>query len=215
MFFRKSVSYNRAVCIEAAGAASARGRLKTAISEYKKILDADPSDQAVHMKIAPLLAKARSFPDAWRSFKAAAQNYEKNGFYNKAAGVYTHAAKCMPRESAVWEALSGLYLSQGRKADAVGALMNGYPHFRGRRYREKGIKLLRSACEIMPWSYEPTYALARLLAKTGRKEEAVALFEGLAARKTGDKRRKAFGAAFRTSPGLGYAWKWAKAAAGK
>jgi len=211
MIFKKSLAYNRSASITTAGEARSRGKLKVAISEYKKILAADPADQAVHMKIAPLLAQAKNYPEAWKSFKAAAEKYEKGGFFNKAVGVYSHASRCMPKETRPWEALSGLYLSQGLKADAVSILMKGHLHFRGRKDRDKGIKMLKNAFDILPWAFEPTYALAGLLARSGRKDEAVALYEGLAAKKTAEKRRKALWAAFRARPNASSAWKWVKA----
>jgi len=212
MIFKKSLAYSRTASIETAGVARTRGKLKVAIAEYKKILAADPADHAVHMKIAPLLAESKSYSEAWKSFRAAAERYEKNGFFNKAVGVYTHASRCMPTETFAWEALSGLYLSQGLKADAVSVLLKGHLNFRGRKHRNKGVKMLKNAFDILPWEFEPTYALARLLAKTGRKKEALDLLEGLAEKKTADKRRKALWAAFTISPGFSYAWRWLKAA---
>lgn len=212
MIFKRTLSYNRSASIETAGEARTRGKLKVAIAEYKKILAADPADHAVHMKIAPLLAEARSYPEAWKSFRAAAERYEKGGFFNKAVGVYTHASRCMPRETFAWEALSGLYLSQGLKADAVSVLMKGHLNFRGRKDRDKGVKMLKNAFDILPWAFEPTYALASLLAKTGRKKEALVLLEGLAGKKSAEKRRKALRAAFTISPGFSSAWRLLKAA---
>ena len=212
MIFKKALAYNRSASIETAGEARTKGRLKLAIAEYRKILAADPADHAVHMKIAPLLAQARNYPDAWKSFKAAAERYEKSGFFNKAVGVYTHASRCMPKETFPWEALSGLYLSQGLKADAVSVLMKGHLHFRGRKHRDKGIKMLKNAFDILPWSFDATYALAGLMAKNGRKKEALELLEVLAGRKQAEKRRKALWAAFTISPGLSNAWRWFKAA---
>ncbi|MBI5587451.1 MAG: tetratricopeptide repeat protein [Deltaproteobacteria bacterium] len=212
MFFKRTISYNRAISIETAGEARTKGKLKLAIAEYKKILAADPADQAVLMKIAPLLAQAKNYPEAWKSFKAAAERYEKGGFFNKAVGVYTHASRCMPKETSVWEALCSLYLTQGLKADAAGVLMKGHLNFLGRKHRDKAVKLLKGAFDIQPWFFEPTYALAGLLSKTGRKKEALDLLDGLAERKTAEKRRKALWAAFRISPGPGRAWRWVKAA---
>ncbi len=212
MIFKRTRSYNRSASIETATEARTRGKLKVAIAEYKKILVADPADHAVHMKIAPLLAEAKSYPEAWKSFRAAAERYEKGGFFNKAVGVYTHASRCMPKETYAWEALSGLYLSQGLKADAVSVLMRGHMNFKGRKDRDKGVKMLKNAFDINPWAFGPTYALAGLLAKTGRKKEALVLLEGLAGKKSAEKRRKALWAAFTISPGFSYAWRWLKAA---
>lgn len=210
MLFKKTASYNRAGSIEAAGEANARGKVKKAIAEYKKVLEADPKDQVAHMKIAPLLAASKNFTEAWKSFKAAAERYESLGFFNKAVGVYTQAVRCMPREAAVWESLAGLYLAKGRKADAISTLLKAHLNFRSRKLRYKAIKLLKGAFEIEPWSFEPTYALAKLLAKSGNKKEALTFLEGLAEREKKEKRKKALRAAFLIKPSFGTAWRWAR-----
>ncbi len=215
MIFRKTAGYSRAGSFDAARHAQAKGKVKKAITEYKKILVADPGDQDALVRIAPLLARTGESARAWQSFQAAAERYLDLGFFNKAAGVYAQAARCMPRHAFIWERLSELYLTKGHKADAVDALFTGHRNFTRKKDRAHGVKMLRKAFEIAPWSFKTTHALAMLLKKTGKKDEAFALLQGLAEREEGEERKKALKAAFRVKPGFMTAWRWLRAGKGK
>lgn len=188
-----------------------RGRIKKAISEYMKVLDVDPEDHAVHIKLAPLLARRKRFEEAWNSFRIAADKYTSTGFSQKAIGVYTHAARFMPRNPGVWEAMSHIYVQQGKKADAVQVLYKGHRHFRKKPYRETAIRLLRKAFSLEPWNFEVTFELARLVKKIDQVE-ALGLLEGLAERAKGKNLVRVRSAMFIIQPGLSTAWMWVKTA---
>lgn len=208
MWFKRHKPYSRTEILEAAGKAQAKGKTKKAIAEYMKVLEANPDDHVVHGKVAPLLARTKQFSRSWSSFMAAGQGYELGGFGDKALSVYTHAARCMPLQVEAWESVTRLQLSRGLREDAVNTLLKGHRHFRGRRLREKAIRLLRRACEVIPRHFEVTFELARLLAKTGEKDEALRLLRGLAEREEGANLRRIRGAILRLSPTPASAWLW-------
>lgn len=212
MWFKRKSSYIRAEVMEEAGRAAAKGRLKKAIAGYRRVLEIDPADLEAHSRIAPLLAKAGELDESWKSFKAAGEAYRKRGFLEKAASVYAQAARYMPKESEIWENISNLQLERGLKADAVDALIAGHRHFKGRALRDKSIRLLKKAWAIEPWRYDVTTRLAKLLGKSGRKDEAMGLLCGLADRTQGGRLRRVRGAVFLLSPGLSSAWMWLRAA---
>lgn len=209
MFFSRSKSYDRELCLEAAAKAMARGRINKAISEYMKVLEVDPEDNAVHMKLAPLLARRKKFDDAWDSFKIAANGYSSAGFSQKALGVYAQAARLMPKNPEVWEAMSYIYVLQGKKADAVRTFVRGHRHFRKKPLRDVAIKFLRKAFALEPWNYEVTFELARLVKKTDIVE-ALGLLEGLADRVKGRNLVRVRSEMFFMRPGFSMAWKWIK-----
>ncbi len=197
--------------MEDAARAAARGRLRKAIAGYSRILEVDPLDFDAHARVAPLLARTGETKRSWTSYRFAAESYLMRGFHAKAAGVYAQAARYMPKKMEVWEGLSGIYLMRDLKADAVAALFLGQRHFKGRD-RKTAIRLLEKAREIEPWRYDVTKRLARLLGKSGRKNEALKLLHGLAGREQGKKLRRVRGAIFLLSPGFTPAWLWLKAA---
>lgn len=212
MFRRKEKGYSREAHLAAAGKARARGKKRKAIAEYMRILEFDPDDYFVHGKVAALLAETKRFDEAVASFRASAEGYLKQGFYEKAIGVYTQASRLMPKDITIWEAIVKLQMEKNLRADAVNTLFKAHQHFRGKAVRDKGIRLLRKAFMIAPWHFEVTYELARLLAKTGEKDEAMRLFDGLADRSRGLHLRRIRSAMLRLSPTPTYAWRWLRTA---
>ncbi len=212
MWFKRNKSYSRSEILDAAGKARARGRRKRAIAEYQKLLKADPGDYVVHGKIAPLLAERRNYSESWSSFKAAGEGYLHKGFVDKAKSVYIQAARHLPYEIEAWKAVVRLHLDRGHRADALKTLIDGRRYFRRRSQRAEAICLLRMAQGISPDHFDVTFDLAHLLAKTGEREEAVRLLEGLAAREQGHNLRRTRGALLRISPSPSSAWLWLRAA---
>lgn len=212
MWPKRAKSYSRSESLEAAGKAASRGKVKKAIGEYKKVLEADPGDHVVHGKLAPLHARAKKFREAWASFRAAGEGYLQKGFSAKAQSVYTQATRCIPEEVEAWEVLAGLQQERGLQADAVRTLLNGSFHFRRRQSRHKAVRLLRKAFGAAPWHFEVTLNLARITAKTGGKAEAIRLLNGLAEREKGRNLRTVRGAILRLSPTPASAWRWLRAA---
>ena len=211
MFFSRVKPYDRKSCLEAAAKAQARGRLKKAVSHYKQALEADPEDHFVHAKVAPLLAQMKKFEEAWESFKAAASNHFATGFGNKAIGIYSQAARFMPRNPEVWEAMANVYVQQGRRADAVATLYKGHGFFTRGPGRDRAVVMLRKAFALEPWNFHVTFELAKLVKKQD-PVEALGLLEGLSSRSTGADLRKVRSAMFRAEPSVTMAWQWLKTA---
>lgn len=212
MFFsRRMKSYDRESCLEAAAREHSRGRIRKAAEHYLRALEADPEDHFVHAKLAPLLARMQKFEEAWASFRLAAAQYFSAGFSQKAIGIYSQAARFMPRNPEVWEAMAYVYVRQGKKADAVETLLRGHAFFTDGPHADKAVRMLRKAFALEPWRFGTTFALAGLVRKTD-PVEAVGLLEGLSTRVSGRELRMVRSAMFRARPGLGMAWRWLKTA---
>lgn len=212
LWFKRRKPYSRTEILETASKAQTRGKTNKAIAGYMSLLKTNPNDYAVHGKVAPLLAKEKRFGPAWSSFKAAGEGYLLGGFGDMALGIYIQATRCMPMEIETWKAVSKLQLNRGLKADSVNTLLNGHRHFRRRALRPAAVYMLRKAWKIIPWHFEVTFELARLLAKTGKKEEALRLLGDLERHEGRSNLRRIRGAIFKISPTPGSAWLWLRAA---
>ena len=212
MWFTRDKSYDRFDILAAAEKARSKGRRRKAISQYRKVLEVDPDDYAIHAKIAPLLAERKQLDEAWSSFVAAGEGYLQQGYINQAVSIYMQAARYLPRKREVWESIARLQEERGLPADGVKAILDGYRHFRGRDDLPEAIKLLRLACKIQPWHFEATFILAKVLVKAGEKAEALELLNELAERVQGRNRRRARAALFWMSPSPVAAWRWVCAA---
>jgi Tfp pilus assembly protein PilF len=204
-------AFSRAEVLAAADSARARGRRRKAIAGYRQVLAHDPADVAVHGKLAPLLAQAGRQSEALRSFRAAAEGQRKAGFLDKAVAVYLQASALLPYESTLWERIAALHVERQRRADAVTALVKGGRACAQGGQRADGVRLLRQAVELEPWHPDATFSLARLLARTGERQEAWALLEGLAGRLRGQGLRRVRAAQFWLRPTPAALWRWVRA----
>lgn len=210
MAFWRKKPYDRSQTLAEAEKARGQGRTGRAIRLYRTVLAKEPNDAVVHGKIAPLLARRRKLRgEALASFRLAAQGQLKAGFTDRAIAVYVQAAAFFPLETELWEEIAKLDQTRGRRADAIGALLEGAEHLRkAKATRQEGARLLRKALELEPWHLEATLHLARLLARDREKQEALALLEDIAGRVRGRGRRRVRRAIFRISPTPGNAWRW-------
>ena len=109
----------------------------------------------------------------------------------------------------MWEEIARLDQVRGRRADAIGALMEGAGHL-GRRNarRREALRLLRKALELEPWHLGATLQLAQHLARDGERAEALALLDDIADRVRGKGRRRVRRAILRVSPTPANLWRW-------
>jgi tetratricopeptide (TPR) repeat protein len=203
----KKRKVDRNELIAAADRARARGRTKKAIAGYRRVLEVAPGDPAVHAKLAPLLARTGRKDEALASFRSAAAAQIKAGFTDRGVSLLVQAADAFPEEYALWEEITRLHLQRGRRADALAALLGGGKRLLHSRQLTAGGQVLRRALEIEPWHPQATTLLARVLARSGRKGEALELVDGLDARTRGAHRRRLRWLAFRISPSPRRLWR--------
>jgi hypothetical protein len=75
-----------------------------------------------------------------------------------------------------------------------------------------GERLLRRALEIDPWHLDGRLALARVLRRQGKAEEARTLLEKVVPRLAGRELRRVRGALWRLGPTPAATWRWLRAA---
>lgn len=206
---REEPAYNRARTFEAAEKARRKGRTSKAIKEYRKILAVDRTDPQVNARIAPLLIKTGKRQEAVLAFETSAESFVENGFVDKALAVYSQAASFFPTNEQIWIRTAELTADRGRKADAIKVLLQGADHLRkSRKTLPQALGLVTRALQIDPMHIAATIALARLLAKSDQKKEAIERLEVLANGIRGPALRKVRAAQFRLSPSPASLWRW-------
>jgi tetratricopeptide (TPR) repeat protein len=196
-----------------AAAARAKGRHKRAIALYRKVLEREPDNPALHKKLAPLYAKTKQGSEALASYQVAAEGLVRQGFNDQAIGLLRGAVGQLPTEATLWQSVAELELLRGRRVDAVAALVAGRGYMRKRNQRVQAIELLSRARKINPSDFRVSYDLARLLGKTGRHVMAMHLLEELAARPEPKQLARVRGLQFRLSPGPGTLGRYLRALA--
>ncbi len=206
--FRSKKPPRRSEIVAAADHARARGSIRKAVAGYRKALEADPSDPAVNVKLAPLLAKLGDAEGGARCFRTAASRHLEAGFADRAAAVNVAALGVFPLDPEFRIEVARLNVGRGRTQDALATLLEGgRRHVRARRPDLAG-RLYALALQIEPWHLETCLAFVPLLARSGEADTARQLVEGLLARHRGPARRRVCWLAFRVWPGPGTFWRW-------
>ncbi len=202
------IKYDRAQILAAASEAAGKRKVRKALTLYKQVLRAEPGNFEIHRKVAPLLARARENDSAWRSFRLAAEAMQKEGFQDKAIGIYREAVHYLPRRVEAWMAIAELHFDRQRMNDAVEALVEGRKHFRRRGDRADAMQLLTRARQIDPGHVNVGLDLARLWRASGDRRSAVQLLEELLQVAHRSQRRKIRWAQFslRSNPATFLRW---------
>lgn len=110
---------NKEKILEHAKKLAAEGRFDKAIAEYDKILQLDPEDLRVKIKVAELYVKRKQIQDAIRLYMEVAKGYADGSFYLKAVTVYKSILRLNPSLIDVNIALSELYEKMELIQDAL------------------------------------------------------------------------------------------------
>jgi tetratricopeptide (TPR) repeat protein len=95
-----------------------QGKLRSAISEYKKIVDENPKDFSTLNMMGDLYVKNSESKEAVNCYRQVAEHYYGQGFANKAIAIYNKIARLQPDSIEIAERLAQLYQVRGSFAEA-------------------------------------------------------------------------------------------------
>ncbi|HET8732971.1 MAG TPA: tetratricopeptide repeat protein, partial [Anaeromyxobacteraceae bacterium] len=96
-----------------------KGAFDKAIKQYERILQEDPKDVRVLLKVGELHQKKGDDRMAADAFKRVAETYADQGFFLKSVAVYKQIVKLDPEDVRVNERLAALYQQLGLMSDAM------------------------------------------------------------------------------------------------
>src|SRR5438876_6879869 len=113
------MAINKNKVMEAAQKLVEKGQTDKAIKEYLKVVQEDPKDVRVWLKIGDLYAKKGAKSEATETYMKVAQFYSEQGFYLKAVAVYKQILKIDGRLIDVNLKLADVYRQLGLLSDAM------------------------------------------------------------------------------------------------
>jgi tetratricopeptide (TPR) repeat protein len=162
--------------METARRAVEKGQLDKAIREYQKVVEEDPKDVRVWLKIGDLFAKKGAKPEATETYTKVARFYSEQGFYLKAVAVYKQILKLDPRLVEVNLKLAELYRQLGLLSDAMQHFEMVAAFFHREGKTREALATLRQLVELDPENVATRIKLAELYSKEGMVEDAVTEF---------------------------------------
>lgn len=110
---------NKEKLLEQAKKLAAEGKFDRAIAEYQKLLQADPSDLRIKVKVAELYIKRKQINDAITIYREVALKYVEGNFFLKAVTVYKNILRLNPSLVDINLSLAELYEKMGLIPDAL------------------------------------------------------------------------------------------------
>src|SRR5688572_10835547 len=176
------MAINKNKVMEAAQKFAEKGQTDKAIKEYLKIVQEDPKDVRVWLKVGDLYAKKGSKQEATETYLKVAQFYGDQGFYLKAVAVYKQILKLEPRLVDVNIKLAEVYRQLGLLSDAMQQyeLVAAFYHREGKT--REALATIKELCELDPENVATRIKLAELYSKEQMVKEAITEFARAAER---------------------------------
>lgn len=162
--------------MEVARRFSDKGQLDKAIREYMRVVEDDPGDVRVWLKIGDLHVKKGAKREATETYLRVANFYGEQGFFLKAVAVYKQILKLNPRLVEVNLKLAELYRQLGLMSDAMQHFEMVAGHFHREGKTKEALATVRQLVELAPDNVATRIKLAELYSKEGMLDEAVAEF---------------------------------------
>jgi tetratricopeptide (TPR) repeat protein len=153
-----------------------KGQYEKAIKEYEKIVEEDPRDVRIWLKIGDLHAKANAPKQAIDTYAKVAEFYSEQGFYLKAVAVYKQILKIDGALVEINLRLAELYKQLGLLSDAMQQYeqVSNFYHQAGRT--KEALAALRQIVDLDPQNVASRIKLAELYSKEQMRDEAIAEF---------------------------------------
>jgi tetratricopeptide (TPR) repeat protein len=159
-----------------------------AVAEYQKIIQEDPNDARILLKIGDLQSKMDAYADAVSTYERVGKFYASQGFSLKAIAVYKqireiiarHVPKLEDQYSHITPKLAELYQQLGLTSDALAALDEVATRLQRQGREKEAIDIFRKIVDLDPTNPLPHLRLAEALSRAKDVDGAVAEF-GLAA----------------------------------
>lgn len=177
--------FNKAKVLAAADRHIQQGKLHNAITEYEKVVKADPKDLTVLNTIGDLYARIGQTDKAVSYFKSVGDTYATQGFTVKAIAMYKKLTKLKPSIESVLK-LAELYGQQGLQNDARAQYLLVAEQYLHSGHLEQAAHAFQKILDIDPENTSLQVRLAEVYVRLERRDEARKLLlrtaEGLQAR---------------------------------
>jgi pilus assembly protein FimV len=163
--------FNKQKVLSAAEKFVQQGKLQNAISEYEKVLKADPKDLTVLNTVGDLYSRSGEQEKAVECFKNVGEAYASQGFTVKAIAMYKKLSKLKTSTECVLR-LAELYTQQGLFNDARAQYLQVAEDFLRSGQVEQAIRIFQKTLEMDPDNVPMRVRLAEAYIRMGKKDEA-------------------------------------------
>src|SRR3954470_24285064 len=154
-----------------------KGQIDKAVKEYLRIVQEDPKDVRVWLKIGDLYAKKGAKQDAIETYLKVARFYHDQGFFLKAVAVYKQILKLDSRLVDVILKLAELYRQLGLMSEAMQHFESVAAHFHREGNTKEALAAVKKLVDIDAENIATRIKLAELYSKEGLVDDAATEFQ--------------------------------------
>ncbi|MDJ0761381.1 MAG: tetratricopeptide repeat protein [Myxococcota bacterium] len=155
---------------------TAKGHFEKAITEYQKLIKADPADIRTWLKIGDLYTRMGARKEATDTYLRVAEQYSKSGFHLKAIAVHKQVLKIDPTLVDIHQYLAKSYLELGLNSEALIQLEQLVDIYQRTGREEPLLAVLLRMGELDPRNIATRLRIAEHLSRENRAHEAVEHF---------------------------------------
>ena len=175
-----AVSVDKGKLIDQAQKYIQKGLFDKAVSEYQKVVEADPKDLRARLKLGELYLKVGNKSSAVNEYTAAAESYTSDGFILQAIAVFKQLLKIDPSISDIYVKLAKLYKKQGLVADGIAQYRIVIANYEKQGKTAEAIDALKDMASMDPENFSIRAKLADLYLKDGDNKKALDEFSRIA-----------------------------------
>ena len=178
---RGFLSVNKRKILASAQRHIQKGSLEKALKDYLRLLEADPRDANVRLKVGDLQLRRNQPKEAIDSYLKVADQFMRDGFDAKAVAIYKQVTKIDGKRYEVYLPLAELYQRLGLVSEAMAALQSAADGYQQEGKRRDALDLLRKMSSLDPSNVPSRLKVADLLAKEELFADAVTEYDEIVA----------------------------------
>ena len=153
-----------------------QGKIRSAISEYERIVENDPKDYSTLNTLGDLYVKNSEANEAVSCYTKVAEHFSKQGFAQKAIAIYNKISRLKPHSADVSEKLAKLYQMKGSFAEARSHYVALAEQYQRKGQKGEALEIWKQIAQLDPSNTEVYLKIAESCAQEGNNDEAVKAF---------------------------------------
>jgi tetratricopeptide (TPR) repeat protein len=166
------MSLNKSKALRTAEKYVLQGKLPAAIDEYRKVVDADPTDLTTINTLGDLYVRAGKIQDAIKNFTRIADSYREGGFTLKAIAMLKKISKLDPTNIDTAMKLANLYSQQGLLVEARQQYLQVADAFARSGQSHKALEAYQKIADLDPTNTNVRMKLGDIYSREGLTEQA-------------------------------------------
>jgi tetratricopeptide (TPR) repeat protein len=157
-----------------------RGQIDKAIKKLEGVINVDPNDASLYIKIGDLYLRKGNKDGAKDAYFKAANMYLKDGYNNRAIATYKMASRIDPEDLVVCQSIAELFEKQGLIGDALQQYKYAATIFDQQGNTDEMAKVLEKILTLDPDNTPAKLKIAEAHFNKDKKSDAYAILSGIA-----------------------------------